>query len=144
RREDWNRQGDLDELLGHVQGLFHLDMLDPVELIRSTPEFFEYPMCDRAPLPRWSFGRVTLLGDAAHPMYPVGSNGASQAILDARCLERVLAGAASVEAALKAYETERLGVTADIVRQNRGGGPERVIDVIEDRAPDGFADISDI
>ena len=144
RREDWNRQGDLEELLGHVKGLFHLDVLDPVELIRSTPEFFEYPMCDRDPLPRWSFGRVTLLGDAAHPMYPVGSNGASQAILDARCLERLLPGAVSVEAALKAYEAERLAVTADIVRQNRGGGPERVIDVIEERAPDGFDDISDI
>ena len=55
-------------------------------LIEATPEFWEYPMCDRDPLPRWSHGRVTLLGDAAHPMYPVGSNGASQAILDARCL----------------------------------------------------------
>lgn len=144
RREDWNREGDLEELLGHVRGLFHLDVLDPVELIRSTPEFFEYPMCDRDPLPRWSFGRVTLLGDAAHPMYPVGSNGASQAILDARCLERLLPGAASVEVALEAYDAERRPVTADIVRQNRGGGPERVIDVIEERAPDGFDDISDI
>jgi 2-polyprenyl-6-methoxyphenol hydroxylase-like FAD-dependent oxidoreductase len=81
RREDWNRLGRLDELLPHVEGVFHLDTVDPVEVIRATEAVYEYPMCDRDPLPHWSFGRVTLLGDAAHPMYPVGSNGASQAIL---------------------------------------------------------------
>ena len=83
RREDWNRLGRLDELLPHVEGVFHLPTVDPVKVIRATAEFYEYPMCDRDPLPNWSFGRVTLLGDAAHPMYPVGSNGASQAIIDA-------------------------------------------------------------
>jgi 2-polyprenyl-6-methoxyphenol hydroxylase-like FAD-dependent oxidoreductase len=143
-REDWNRAGKLSELLPHVEGLFHLDMFDPVELIKSTPEFFEYPMCDRDPLPQWTFGRVTLLGDAAHPMYPVGSNGASQAILDARALTDILAISNSVPEALKAYEAERLPVTTEIVKQNRGGGPERVIDVVEARAPDGFDDLDTI
>jgi 2-polyprenyl-6-methoxyphenol hydroxylase-like FAD-dependent oxidoreductase len=98
-------------------------------------------MCDRDPLPRWSFGRATLLGDAAHPMYPVGSNGASQAILDAVALARHLAGSADVVAALAAYDAERRPMTAEIVLNNRKGGPEGVIDVLEQRAPDGFTDV---
>ena len=84
-------------------------------LIRATPEFWEYPCCDRDPLPYWSSGRVTLLGDAAHPMYPVGSNGASQAILDARCLADALARSEHPRQALAAYERQRLPMTADIV-----------------------------
>ena len=145
RREDWSRPGRLDELLPFVEGTFKVREVDHVALIRQTPEFYEYPMCDRDPLPRWSHGRVTLLGDAAHPMYPVGSNGASQAVLDARCLARVLTeNTANPEAALRAYEAERRGPTADIVFANRLGGPERVIDVIEERAPDGFERIEDV
>ena len=144
RREDWNREGKLAELLPFVENTFHLDVLDPVALIRATETFYEYPMCDRDPVSHWTFGRVTLLGDAAHPMYPVGSNGASQAILDARCLADKLADAESVEEALKAYEAERLPMTATIVQQNRGGGPERVIDLVEQRAPDGFDRLEDV
>jgi 5-methylphenazine-1-carboxylate 1-monooxygenase len=145
RREDWSRAGRLEELLPFVEGTFKVRELDHVALIRQTPEFYEYPMCDRDPLPRWSHGRVTLLGDAAHPMYPVGSNGASQAILDARSLARVLTeNRANPVAALRAYEAERRDATAEIVRLNRLGGPERVIDVIEERAPDGFDRIEDI
>ena len=144
RREDWNREGKLEELLPFVEDTFHLDVLDPVALIRETGTFYEYPMCDRDPVEAWTFGRVTLLGDAAHPMYPVGSNGASQAILDARCLADKLSGEADVEAALKAYEVERLPMTAEIVRQNRSGGPERVIDLVNARAPDGFARLEDV
>ena len=101
-------------------------------------------MCDRDPLPRWSHGRVTLLGDAAHPMYPVGSNGASQAILDARCLADLLVNAEHPAAALWAYEQERLPMTAQIVHMNRKGGPEGVIDVVEELAPEGFANIDDV
>jgi 2-polyprenyl-6-methoxyphenol hydroxylase-like FAD-dependent oxidoreductase len=101
-------------------------------------------MCDRDPLPHWSHGRVTLLGDAAHPMYPVGSNGASQAILDARCLADRLRDADHVFQALWAYEQERLPMTAHIVKSNRGGGPEGVIDAVEERAPDGFTNIDDV
>ena len=119
---------------------FRLDFVDPLALIRASGTFYEYPMCDRDPLPRWSFGRATLLGDAAHPMYPVGSNGASQAVLDARALARHLAGG-DVVAALAAYDAERRPMTAEIVLNNRKGGPERVIDVLEERAPDGFTDV---
>ncbi|MFN3449011.1 MAG: FAD-dependent monooxygenase, partial [Roseococcus sp.] len=128
RREDWSRPGRLEEVLPHVQR-FRVPWLDVEALVRATPEFWEYPMCDRDPLPWWTQGRVTLLGDAAHPMYPVGSNGASQAVLDARLLARLLAET-SVPRALKAYEAERLPATREIVLANRRGGPERVVDVV--------------
>jgi hypothetical protein len=98
-------------------------------------------MCDRDPVPQWSFGRVTLLGDAAHPMHPLGSNGASQPILDARSVAPLLAGTKDVAAALRAYEATRLPATTRIVIDNRSGGPERVIDLVEDRAPAGFIDL---
>ena len=142
RREDWSRPGQLDEVLAHV-ARFLIPFLDVAALVRATPEFWEYPMCDRDPLPFWTQGRVTLLGDAAHPMYPVGSNGASQAVLDARCLADLLASQAP-EAALAAYAAERLPKTAEIVRANRKGGPERVVDEVSARAPDGFARLDDV
>jgi len=144
RHEDWSRPGEREEALLFVRDKFRLGFVDPVSLIEATDTFYEYPCCDRDPLPRWSFGRVTLLGDAAHPMYPVGSNGASQAILDARALARHLASAPSVPVALAAYDTERRPPTAEIVLTNRKGGPEGVIDVVEARAPDGFADIETV
>ncbi|GGJ00529.1 flavin-dependent oxidoreductase [Neoroseomonas lacus] len=142
RREDWSRPGSLAEVLPHV-ARFRIPFLDVEALVRATPTFWEYPMCDRDPLPFWTQGRVTLLGDAAHPMYPVGSNGASQAVLDARCLAALLAGGDPVSA-LAAYEAERLPKTAEIVRSNRRGGPERVVDVVSERAPEGFARIEDV
>ena len=142
RREDWSRAGQLDEVLAHV-ARFRIPFLDVAALVRATPEFWEYPMCDRDPLPFWTQGRVTLMGDAAHPMYPVGSNGASQAVLDARCLADFLASQAP-EAALAAYAAERLPKTAEIVRANRKGGPERVVDEVSARAPDGFARLEDV
>ena len=129
-KEDWSRPGRFEDLMPHVQR-FRIPYVDAKALIEATPEFWEYPMCDRDPLPRWSHGRVTLLGDAAHPMYPVGSNGASQAILDARCLADRLVSAEHPLHALWAYEQERLPPTAQIVRMNRSGGPEGVIDAVE-------------
>jgi 2-polyprenyl-6-methoxyphenol hydroxylase-like FAD-dependent oxidoreductase len=141
RREDWNRIGQREEALPFVHDKFRLGFLDPVALIEATETFYEYPNCDRDPLPRWSFGRVTLLGDAAHPMYPVGSNGASQAIVDAQCLARHLKAQSSVTAAFTAYDDERRPAMAKIVVANRKGGPEGVIDLIEARAPQGFDDI---
>jgi 2-polyprenyl-6-methoxyphenol hydroxylase-like FAD-dependent oxidoreductase len=138
---DWSRPGRLEEVLPFVRDRFHLDYVDPAEVIRATGAFHEYPNCDREPLPRWSFGRVTLLGDAAHPMYPVGSNGASQAILDARSLAEHLQAHGSVEAALAAYDAERRPTTEQIVHSNRKGGPEGVIDLVEARAPQGFDDV---
>jgi 2-polyprenyl-6-methoxyphenol hydroxylase-like FAD-dependent oxidoreductase len=142
RREDWSRLGRLEEVLPHA-ARFRIPFLDVESLLRATRDFWEYPMCDRDPLPWWTRGRVTLLGDAAHPMYPVGSNGASQAVLDARCLADLLAGGDAV-AALAAYEAERLPKTAEIVRSNRRGGPERVVDVVSERAPEGFARLEDV
>jgi 5-methylphenazine-1-carboxylate 1-monooxygenase len=142
RKEDWSRPGRWDDLRPHLQR-FNLPWIDTMHLIEATGEFWEYPMCDRDPLPRWSHGRVTLLGDAAHPMYPVGSNGASQAILDARCLADRLVSAEHPAHALWAYEVERLPMTAQIVQMNRKGGPEGVIDVVEELAPDGFGNIND-
>jgi 5-methylphenazine-1-carboxylate 1-monooxygenase len=140
RREDWSRPGRREDLMPHVRR-FSIPHLNVGTLIEQTPEFWEYPMCDRDPLPRWSHGRITLLGDAAHPMYPVGSNGASQAVLDARCLADSLIRAEHPAHALALYEAERLPKTAEIVRSNRVGGPERIIDAVEELAPDGFTDI---
>ncbi|MBB5692503.1 flavin-dependent oxidoreductase [Muricoccus pecuniae] len=142
RRENWSRLGRYEDFRHLVERL-DLPFIDAGAMIRATREIFEYPMCDRDPLPWWSRGRVTLLGDAAHPMYPVGSNGASQAILDARCLTELLASG-PVPEALRAYEAERLPATAAVVASNRVGGPERVIDVIAERAPGGFAHIGDV
>ena len=141
-RENWSRHGRYEDFR-HLADRINLPYIDVAGLIRSTPEIFEYPMCDRDPLPWWTRGRVTLLGDAAHPMYPVGSNGASQAILDARSLVSQLQSA-SVREALTAYEQDRLPATAAVVRSNRVGGPERVIDLIAARAPDGFARLEDV
>src|SRR5436309_9104460 len=142
-KEDWSNVGRFEDLMPHVQR-FRIPYVDAKALIEATPEFWEYPRCDRDPLPRWTHSRVTLLGDAAHPMYPVGSNGASQAILDARCLADRLVSAEHPIHALWQYEQERLPPTAQIVRMNRGGGPEGVIDAVEARAPDGFTSIDDV
>ncbi len=143
RHEDWSRPGRLDEVLPHFAH-WRFDWFDVPGLMRRAPIFYEYPMCDRDPLEHWSFGRVTLLGDAAHPMYPVGSNGAAQAIIDARVLARTLAEIGAIEDALRAYEAERLPATSQIVLSNRGMGPEQVIDIVAARAPDGFARLEDV
>ena len=139
-REDWSRPGRWEELEPHVSG-FRLGDIDIQALMRETPVFWEYPMCDRNPLERWTRGRVTLLGDAAHPMYPVGSNGASQAILDAKALADRLIDTPDPGEALAAYERLRRPATSAIVLANREGGPEGVIDAVEALAPDGFKDI---
>jgi 2-polyprenyl-6-methoxyphenol hydroxylase-like FAD-dependent oxidoreductase len=143
QKQDWSRPGRFEDLMPHVQR-FRIPYVDARALIEATNEFWEYPMCDRDPLPRWSHGRVTLLGDAAHPMYPVGSNGASQAILDARCLADRLKDAEHPVHALWNYEQTRLPMTAEIVQMNRRGGPEGVIDAVEARAPEGFSNIDDV
>jgi 5-methylphenazine-1-carboxylate 1-monooxygenase len=101
-------------------------------------------MVDRDPLDSWTVGRTTLLGDAAHPTYPIGSNGASQAILDARTLAYELATRATVDDALAAYEASRRPATTRIVLANRGNGPEQVMQLAHERAPEGFARIEDV
>ena len=129
--DDWTREGDRKFIESFEE--FTIDYLDVVELFANTEAIYEYPMIDRDPVPRWTFGRATLVGDAAHPMYPVGANGATQAILDAVCLAGVLAKHAPVEA-LRVYETERLPATREVVLSNRARGPEKVLDLVEQRS----------
>jgi 5-methylphenazine-1-carboxylate 1-monooxygenase len=142
--EDWNRTGRLEDFLPQFTD-WNFGWLDVPAIIEAAPETYLYPMVDRDPLPRWTFGRTTLLGDAAHPMYPIGSNGASQAILDARvlagCLRR---NPGEVDVALARYEAARRPATAAIVAANRGMGPERPMALVEERAPDGFERIDDV
>lgn len=138
--ESWSKVAPLSRVLPHAKR-FHVPGIDLDALVRGSGMIYEYPMADRDPLPRWTHGRVTLLGDAAHPMYPVGSNGSAQAILDARCLADQLQGAEHPREALYRYEHERLPKTSEVVRTNRLGGPERVIDEVEKLAPAGFGDV---
>lgn len=141
RREDWNRQGNLDEFLPAFAD-WRFPWLDVPALIEAASVVYEYPMVDRDPLPRWTFERMTLLGDAAHPMYPIGSNGASQAILDARALADAMMRHGPTPQALAVYETERRPRTSGIVLANRKNGPEQVMQIVEQRAPGGFSDLN--
>jgi len=143
RREDYNRAAHLEEFLPWFTD-WGFDWLDIPGLIRDCSHAFEYPLVDRDPIPQWTFGRVTLMGDAAHPMYPVGSNGASQAILDARVLTREILAHGATQSALAAYEAERRPATTDLVLLNRRNGPEQVMQLVEERAPDGFEDVTDV
>ncbi len=143
RREDWSRLGQRAELLPMLDR-FSSPVVDFAGLVAATATFWEYPLCDRDPIGSWSRGRVTLLGDAAHPMYPMGANGASQAILDARCLADLLLARRDPVAALAAYEQDRAPKVAAIVLANRTGGPESIIDAVEALAPDGFDDIETV
>ncbi|MCG6883611.1 MAG: flavin-dependent oxidoreductase [Silicimonas sp.] len=142
-RDSWSKRAYLSTVLPYARR-FSIPGMDIEALVRATDQIFEYPMADREPLPRWTFGRVTLLGDAAHPMYPVGSNGAAQSILDARSLADNLVRASHPREALYRYERDRRPKTAAVVRQNRIGGPERVIDEVEKLAPEGFDDVNDV
>ncbi|KAB7728689.1 NAD(P)-binding protein [Rudanella paleaurantiibacter] len=135
---DWNRQADPNRLVNLYQN-WHFDWLNVPAMIAGAPAVYEFPMSDRDPLDRWTFGRVTLLGDAAHPMYPIGSNGASQAILDAEALTQALTTQPDVQTALRAYDQERVQATTRVVLQNRQKGPDQILDMMEEAAPDGFA-----
>ena len=142
-REDWNREGQTAEFLPAFES-WDFGWLDVPGLLKSAERIYEYPMVDRDPVPSWTAGQVTLLGDAAHAMYPIGSNGASQAILDADALTRALGASTSAAEALQAYEAERLPPTSAIVRANRGNGPEQCMQLAEVRAPSGFRSVEDI
>jgi 2-polyprenyl-6-methoxyphenol hydroxylase-like FAD-dependent oxidoreductase len=141
--QDWEFQSAADEPLEHF-GAFTFDFLDVPALIRGADAIYRYPMVDRDPLATWNFGRITLLGDAAHPMYPVGSNGASQAIIDARVLARELALQPNIEAAVATYDAQRRPATAAVVLANRGVGPEKCMEIVEERAPDGFVNLDEV
>ncbi|GAA2140996.1 flavin-dependent oxidoreductase [Actinomadura napierensis] len=140
---DWNRTGRLEDVLPHFAG-WTFDWLDVPALIAASPEILEYPMVDREPLDRWTFGRVTLLGDAAHPMYPIGSNGGSQAVLDARVLAYELARAADPGEGLLGYERERRETVNAVVLACRDMPAERILRMVGERAPDGFEAIEDV
>lgn len=123
---DWNKPGRLEDFLP-VYRDWKFDWLDVPGLIAGAEEILEYPMVDKDPVPRWTFGRVTLLGDAAHPMYPRGSNGSAQALIDAALLAGLLAQGGDPVAALQAYEAERLPATARVVETNRTVPPDFII-----------------
>ncbi|WP_127473195.1 flavin-dependent oxidoreductase [Microbacterium sulfonylureivorans] len=140
---DWNLSVDAAPIVELFRD-WRFEGLDVPGVIAAADELLEYPMVDRDPIPRWTFGRMTLLGDAAHAMYPNGSNGASQAILDARTLAFHLATAPSADAALAAYEEDRRPATSALIESNRAQGPERVMLLAHERAPEGFADVHDV
>lgn len=143
-REDWNQPGRLEDFIDRFED-WRFPWLDVPTLIRSAEGTFRFPMVDRDPVERWSFGRTTLLGDAAHPMYPIGSNGASQAILDARVLTGCLRAVPDdPEKALQRYDEIRRPATSNIVLANRGMGPELPMQLVEQRAPDGFDRLDDV
>ena len=144
-RWNWSQTARLEDFLPAIAD-WHYDWLDVPELIRQADVILEYPMVDKDPLPRWSFGRMTLLGDAAHPMYPRGSNGAGQAILDARALAESLATLGhDPEAALGRYEQIRLDATAEVVRTNRSTPPDAILGEVYRRTGDKpFRSIEDV
>lgn len=131
-KRDWNRAGHATDFVD-VFADWHFDWLDVPELIRDAHTILQFPMMDRDPLPRWSFGRVTLLGDAAHPLVPLGSNGAGQAILDAEALARELASLHDPASAFARYESIRRPATAEIVISDRAGGPDVILQQGEER-----------
>lgn len=140
-RNDWNRQGDRADFLPIYES-FRFDWLDVGQMIRDAETVLEYPMVDKDPIDRWTFGRVTLAGDAAHPMYPRGSNGSAQALIDVRTLADLLAGHDDPRAAFAAYEAARRPATAAIVRTNRVSPPDiinlKVEELVGDRPFDNL------
>jgi 5-methylphenazine-1-carboxylate 1-monooxygenase len=144
RKRDWNRAGSIEDFIGAFAD-WHFDWLDVPAFIRAADLVLEFPMVDQDPLPRWSFGRVTLLGDAAHPMVPRGSNGAGQAILDVRALTAALREHADPVAALAVYEAQRLEATARVVLTNRTNPPDAILREVYERTRDRpFAAIGDV
>jgi 5-methylphenazine-1-carboxylate 1-monooxygenase len=144
RKRDWNREGALADFIGPFAD-WHFEWLDVPAFIRAADHVLEFPMVDQDPLPRWSFGRITLLGDAAHPMVPRGSNGAGQAILDARALTTALLQNADPVEALSSYEKQRLEATTRIVLTNRTNPPDAILREVFQRTHDRpFKTIDDV
>jgi len=140
---DWNKQVRHEDFMHHFES-WNYDWIDIPAMLRGAPEVFEYPMIDREPVPTWVDGNVALLGDAAHVMYPTGSNGASQAIMDARVL-----GAAMLEhgvsgKALRAYDTQLCAEMSQLVLRNRGAGPFGLLNLLADRCGGVFDNIDDV
>src|SRR5690606_14084994 len=129
---DWNRTSDIDDFIGDFEGC-SFDFLDIPAVLRSADHVFEYPMCDQDTLPSWTRGRITLLGDAAHPMMPRGSNGAAQAIIDAGVLDYRLAGTDDWRKAQQDYEDARREKVGEVVEANRGIAHDAILRVVEER-----------
>lgn len=143
-KEDWNRIARIDDFLPDYQD-WQFDWLNVPDLVNAAEKVFEYPMVDRDPLDRWTFGNVTLIGDAAHAAYPVGSNGAGSAIIDTRHLGAAFLKHGVNETALQHYEGQLRPVTANVTRAHRaGGGPDGILDVIEERCGGVFDRIEDV
>lgn len=142
-KEDWNRQARLDDVLPGFEN-WQFDWLDMPGLIRGAERIYEYPMVDRDPLERWTEGPVTLIGDAAHPTYPVGSNGASQAIVDAATLGAALVAKGITPAALETYEAQIRPVANRAVLANRGQGPDAIMQMAEDRCGGDFSRLDEL
>jgi 2-polyprenyl-6-methoxyphenol hydroxylase-like FAD-dependent oxidoreductase len=141
---DWNHKASVEDFIGDLED-WRFDWLDVPALFRAADTVFEYPMVDKDPLPAWTFGRVTLLGDAAHPMVPRGSNGAGQAILDAHVLADCLSRIPEAVPALKTYEQQRLGPTANVVLENRSNPPDAILREVYERTGDKpFASIDEV
>jgi 2-polyprenyl-6-methoxyphenol hydroxylase-like FAD-dependent oxidoreductase len=146
KRWDWNRPARVEDFIAGAES-WRFDWLDVPAFLRAAELVLEYPMVDKDPLPAWSYGRVTLLGDAAHPMVPRGSNGAGQAILDAGALAQCVAEGSVSEGnnALKKYEAERLGPTSAVVLENRRNPPDAILREVYERTGDRpFGDINEV
>ncbi len=140
---DWNRHADLDEFLPRFLD-WDFGWLDAPTMIRGADDVYVYPMVDREPVEHWVDGRVLLLGDAAHAMYPTGSNGASQAIVDARILGAKLIEHGVSRSAIRAYESDLLPGINELILRNRGAGPIGLLGVVEERCDGQFENIDDV
>ena len=140
-QNDWNKPGDLADFYPIYES-WRFDWLDVAQMIRDADQILEYPMVDKDPIAKWTFGRVTLAGDAAHPMYPRGSNGAAQAAIDARTLADMLVKNPDARDALKAYEDARAQPAAKVVETNRSTPPDfiniKVEELVGDRPFDNL------
>jgi 2-polyprenyl-6-methoxyphenol hydroxylase-like FAD-dependent oxidoreductase len=137
---DWNRRVDVASFIHHFED-WNYEWLDVPAMLRGADAIFEYPMIDRDPVATWVEGRVALLGDAAHVMYPTGSNGASQAIVDARVLGAAILEHSVTAAALQAYDARLCAEISAVVLRNRGAGPFGLLNLLDERCGGVFDDI---
>ena len=140
RGGDWNRRVDVESIIPHFQAWTY-DWLDVPAMLRGADEVFEYPMIDRDPIPTWVDGPVALLGDAAHVMYPTGSNGATQAVIDARVLGAAMIEHGVTARALHAYDAQLREDIGAVVLRNRGAGPFGLLNLLDERCGGVFDDI---
>jgi 2-polyprenyl-6-methoxyphenol hydroxylase-like FAD-dependent oxidoreductase len=143
RDGDWTKQVRHEDFMHHFEH-WNYDWIDIPGMLRGAAEVFEYPMIDREPISTWVDGNVVLLGDAAHVMYPTGSNGASQAIVDARVLGGAMLEHGVHSRALQAYDTQLCSELSQLVLRNRGAGPFGLLNLLDDRCGGVFDDIEEV